>query len=408
MDAFTFEQLPARLVFGAGRVAWIADETRQLGERVMLVGAGSAGPIADVAAADLGHAVKLRWNDVIQHVPVDLAERAREAATAAAVDVIVTVGGGSAIGLAKAVALTHRLPIVAVPTTYSGSEQTSIYGLTGGRHKQTGKDPIVLPRVVIYDPQLTVDLPPHVTGPSAFNALAHAVEALYAVGCNPITSVLALEAVRAVASSLAEVMEHPHAVDARGRLLYGSALCGMALGATSGGLHHALCHVLGGMFGLVHADAHSVVLPHAVAFNAPALPDEMARLAEALGRPGQAPAGALWDLAVASHVPTRLADLNGDRGQLRARPAPRRGDASRSRDHIEPATRDARRFARRARRCIRRSPARAGLSQLTGSSTASRRGGCGTHLAGAVWRRLATRQPRRRWSGRRHLRADGW
>jgi alcohol dehydrogenase class IV len=205
---------------------------------------------------------------------------------------------------------------VAVPTTYAGSEMTPIYGLTGGRHKQTGKDLDVLPKVVVYDPGLTLGLPTGVTGPSAFNALAHCVEALYAPGANPVVSALALEGVRAIHRSLPRVMEHPDDLDGRGDLLYGAYLAGVSLGATGTGLHHKLCHVLGGTFNLVHADTHSVILPHAVAFNREALPDEMARLAEALGVPGEDPAGALWDLAVASHVPTSLADLGLDEQDL--------------------------------------------------------------------------------------------
>jgi alcohol dehydrogenase class IV len=250
-------------------------------------------------------------------VPVELAERARAAATESTIDCVVCIGGGSSTGLAKAIALSHAVPILAVPTTYAGSEQTTIYGLTGGRHKQTGKNPVVQPKTVVYDPELTTGLPPQVTGPSAFNALAHSVEALYAPGNNPITSALALEGVRAIHQSLPTVMASPGDVDARGTLLYGAYLSGVALGTTSTGLHHKLCHVLGGRFNLVHADAHSVILPHAIAFNAPALPAEMARLAEALGVPGGDPAGALWDLAVASKVPTRLADLAGHDGLLK-------------------------------------------------------------------------------------------
>ena len=250
-----------------------------------------------------------QWHEVVQHVPFELAERARAAVTDARADAVVCLGGGSSTGLAKAIALTHDLPILAVPTTYAGSEQTPIYGLTDARHKQTGRDLKVVPKVVVYDPALTVGLPPQVTGPSAFNALAHCVEALYATGCNPVTSAMALEGVRAIKQSLPRVMEVPDDLDARGDVLYGAYLAGIALGTTSTGLHHKLCHVLGGLFNLVHADTHSIILPHAVAFNAPALPDEMARLEEALGAaPGDA-AGALHDLAVASHVPTRLADL---------------------------------------------------------------------------------------------------
>ena len=283
----------------------------------MLIHDAMAKATADDVVLQLGSLMATRWDEVAQHVPVPLAERARAAATKANVDLMVCIGGGSSTGLAKAIAVTHRIPIVAVPTTYAGSEQTTIYGLTDTAHKQTGKDPIVLPRVVVYDPELTLDLPPHVTGPSAFNALAHSVEGLYATGHNPITSALALEAVRAIADSLPKVMHSPRDVDARGDLMYGAALSGMALGATSAGLHHKICHVLGGMFNLVHADAHSVVLPHAIAFNAPALPEEMKRLAAALGSPDGDPAALLWDLAVASQVPTKLADLVGSDGPLK-------------------------------------------------------------------------------------------
>ncbi len=317
MKSFVYDQLPSRMVFGAGRVRDVPDIARGLGcSRLMVIHDAAAGDIGRAIAERLGDSCAVVWAEVAQHVPIPLAERARAAATAASVDGVVCVGGGSSTGLAKAIALSHRVPVVAVPTTYAGSEQTTIYGLTGDRHKQTGKDPVVLPRVAVYDPELTVGLPPAVTGPSAFNALAHSVEGLYAPGCNPITSAIALEGVRAIAASLPAVMASPGDVEARGVLLYGAALSGMALGATSAGLHHKICHVLGGRFNLVHADAHSVVLPHAIAFNAPALPDEMARLAEALGAAGQDPAGALWDLAVASHVPTRLADLHGADGPV--------------------------------------------------------------------------------------------
>jgi maleylacetate reductase len=318
MRAFRYDQQASTVLFGAGRVGDVGQATVAIGAaRTMLIHDANASGLADGIAIQLGSVIACRWNEVVQHVPGELAERARAMASKVAIDSIVCVGGGSSIGLAKAIALTHAVPIVAVPTTYAGSEQTTIYGLSGDRHKRTGKDPKVLPRVVVYDPETTVGLPPEVTGPSAFNALAHSVEALYAPGCNPVTSVLALEGVRAITVSLPVVMAAPHDVEARSELLFGAYLSGMALGATSAALHHKICHVLGGLFNLVHADAHSVVLPHAVAFNAPALPEEMSRLAIALGQPGGDPAGALWDLAVASNVPTSLAELQTSSGVLR-------------------------------------------------------------------------------------------
>ena len=323
MNPFTYDQFPARIVFGVGRLAEVGAEVERLGgQRAMLISDWATADAAADITGQLGGRLALAWDEVAQHVPVDLAERARAAATEAAVDCVVCIGGGSSTGLAKALALSHGVPIVAVPTTYAGSEQTAIYGLTGGRHKQTGKNPIVVPKTVVYDPVLTVGLPPNVTGPSAFNALAHSVEALYAPGNNPVTSALALEGVRAIHDSLPTVMASPSDLDARGTLLYGAYLSGIALGTTSTGLHHKLCHVLGGRFNLVHADAHSVILPHAIAFNAPALPAEMARLADALDAHGGDPAAALWDLAVASNVPTRLADLKGSDGLLRREDLP--------------------------------------------------------------------------------------
>jgi len=309
---FAYEALPQRVVFGAGRRHMLADEVVRLSMTRVFVIADTpeAKLIADdLAGAGSGFTVAAVWHEAIQHVPEDLAERARAAVDAAGADGVVTIGGGSSTGLAKAIALSHGLPIIAVPTTYAGSEQTAIYGITGGRHKQTGKDPRVQPRAVIYDPELTLGLPLAVTGPSAFNALAHSVEALYAPGANPVVSALAMEGVRAIHRSLPAVMNDPGDPAGRADLLYGAYLSGVALGATAAAFHHKICHVLGGTFNLVHADAHSVILPHAVAFNAPALPAEMAQLAAALGVDADDIAGALWDLAVASHVPTSLEQL---------------------------------------------------------------------------------------------------
>lgn len=314
---FVYEALAQRVLFGPGRRRIIAAEVEQLGaQRVFLIADQAASWVGDEVATLLGGRVAQRWGEAIQHVPEELAARARGAVTDVGADLVVSIGGGSATGLAKAIAASHGLRIVAIPTTYAGSEQTTIYGVTGNRHKEVGKNPAVLPVTVIYDAELTVGLPAAVTGPSAFNALAHSVEALYAPGHNPVTTALALEAVRAIHRSLPVVMATPGDVDARGELLYGAYLSGMALGATAAAFHHKICHVLGGAFNLVHADAHSVVLPHAIAFNAPVLPGEMTRLAEALGVPGGDPAAALWDLAVASRVPTSLAALGLGRDDL--------------------------------------------------------------------------------------------
>lgn len=315
--SFSYRQRDRKMVFGVGVRASLATEISALDvKKVMLIIDGGALGIRSEIETYLDASLVTTWTDVQQHVPINLAESARAVATSSEIDAIVCVGGGSSTGLAKAIALTHRVPIIAVPTTYAGSEQTTIYGLTGDRHKQTGSDPIVLPRVVLYDPELTLNLPLNVTGASAFNALAHSVEGLYAPGCNPITTAIALEATRAINESLPLVMQDGNDLGARAKLLYGAALSGIVLGDTSAAFHHKICHVLGGTFGLVHADAHSVVLPHSIAFNASVLQSEMTQLARALGCSPDDVAGSLWDLAKMSNVPTSLADLGLRRDDL--------------------------------------------------------------------------------------------
>jgi maleylacetate reductase len=303
---FTYESLPSRVVFGVGSVDDVAAELGRLGaRRVFLIADAQAKDIADEVSTALGETVGTRWDEVAQHVPVELAERAREAVAGTGADGLVCIGGGSSTGLAKAIALTTRLPILAVPTTYAGSEMTPIYGLTG-RHKQTGKSLDVVPKVVVYDPALTVGLPPGVTGPSGFNALAHCVEALYGPGANPVTSLMALEGIQSIGRSLPTAVADGSDLHARTDLLYGAWLAGIALGATGTALHHKVCHALGGTYDLVHGDVNAVMLPHAVAYNAPGVPEEMRRVAVALGASDGNAARALHELAVAIGAPTSL------------------------------------------------------------------------------------------------------
>ncbi|MCO5998975.1 maleylacetate reductase [Actinoallomurus rhizosphaericola] len=329
-EAFVYESWQARVVFGPGRVDSVGDETALLGAKRIFLIADRNAPGAETARRSLGTRLVGRWDEIAQHVPVELAERAGKAVESAAADCVVCLGGGSATGLGKAVVRKRPVPLVAVPTTYAGSEMTTVYGLTDGDRKVTGRDPNVRPKVVVYDPELTTGLPLAVTGPSAFNSLAHCVAALTAPDADPVTSALALEAVRHIHAGLPLVMAHPSDVEGRGRLQFGAFLAGTALAGTGTGLNHRICHVLGGLLGLPHADTHSVVLPHVVALNATALPRETARLAEALGAPGGDPAALLWDLADRNGIATDLASL-GVRpehlpvvaGRVEPRPNPR-------------------------------------------------------------------------------------
>jgi alcohol dehydrogenase class IV len=252
-----------------------------------------------------------RWaasfTDVQQHVPVEAAARAVAEAAEADADCLVAMGGGSATGMAKAVALERPAPIVAVPTTYAGSEMTPIYGLTGPDGKRTGRDPRVLPRTVVYDPALTTGLPAAVTGPSGMNALAHCVEALYAPGANPVTALLAEEGAKVLHRGLPRAVADPASLAARSDALLGAWLAGAALATAGVGIHHQLCHLLGGDYRLPHAELHAVVLPHAVHFVAPAARPQLARLAAGLGV--EDVAGEIWDLGRRLGTPASLAEL---------------------------------------------------------------------------------------------------
>ncbi|GGX43008.1 maleylacetate reductase [Streptomyces fructofermentans] len=306
---FTYEAGPARVVLRPGAaVTATAHEVERLGLRRVLVISGARG--ADVArrvADSLGPLCAGLHDEARMHVPAQVADRAVEVARETGADGCVAVGGGSATGLGKMVALRTGLPLLAVPTTYSGSEMTPVWGLTEHGGKRTGRDPAVLPRSVVYDPELTLSLPVGLSVTSGVNAVAHAVEALYAPDGNPLVSLMAEEGVRAMTSALAVIAERPSDLEARGRALYGAWLCGSCLGATAMGLHHKLCHVLGGTFGLPHAETHTVVLPYVLAYNAPAAPEAVRSLRRALGAE-DAPL-ALWNLAGRLGAPRSLARL---------------------------------------------------------------------------------------------------
>jgi alcohol dehydrogenase class IV len=303
--AFVYDALPGRVVFGVGAVEQLGEEVDRLGGRRVLAIAGKRA--IDGLLARLGPRVAASFTDVQQHVPVEAAARAVAAAAEADADCLVAMGGGSATGMAKAVALERQAPIVAVPTTYAGSEVTPIYGLTGPEGKRTGRDLRVLPKVVVYDPALTTGLPPEVTGPSGMNALAHCVEATYAPGANPVTSLLAEEGARALARGLPVAVSDPADLAARTDALLGAWLAGAAMAAAGVGIHHQLCHLLGGAYRLPHAELHAVVLPHAVAFVAPAARPQLARLAGALGV--EEVPGGVWDLGRRLGTPASLAEL---------------------------------------------------------------------------------------------------
>jgi len=324
---FSYETRPARIVFRPGAATTAtAKEAERLGLRRLLVVCGSHGrDTAQAVAHSLGPASAGLHDGARMHVPAEVADRAVEVARAAGADGCVAVGGGSSIGLGKAIALRTGLPLIAVPSTYSGSEMTPVWGLTEHGAKRTGRDPVVLPRSVVYDPELTLSSPVPLSVTSGINAIAHAVEALYAPDTSPLVALMAQEGVRAMAGALPVVAEAPDSLEARGRALYGAWLCGSCLGATTMGLHHKLCHVLGGTFGLPHAETHTVVLPYALAYNAPAVPEAASALAQALYA-DDAPR-ALRGLARHLGAPRSLAELGLKEADLAVAAAQTAGQA---------------------------------------------------------------------------------
>ena len=319
MQHFTYTANPSRVIFGAGALQHLAREIDLLGARRALVlstpeQADSARRVADL----LGDRAAGIFARAVMHVPIETAREARDEARRLGADCAVAIGGGSTTGLGKAIALDSGLPVVAIPTTYAGSEVTAIYGLTEGGVKKTGRDVRVLPRTVIYDPELTLTLPYAMTVTSAFNAIAHAAEGLYAPDANPVIALMAEEGIRASAAALLPLQADPRNLDARSDALYGAWLCGTVLGAITMGLHHKLCHTLGGSFNLPHAQTHTVILPHALAYNAAAAPQALARIAKALGAgiggsggsgSGSDTAFALQQLARRHGAPTSLAAI---------------------------------------------------------------------------------------------------
>jgi alcohol dehydrogenase class IV len=308
MKPFLYSSQPARVVFGAGSLAQLVPEIERLGATrvVVLSTPGQRSSAGDIAQR-LGARCAGTFVGAVMHVPIETVRAARAEIDRLDADCVVSIGGGSTIGLAKAIALETSLPILAIPTTYAGSEVTPIHGITEHGVKKTGRDARVLPRAVIYDPTLTLGLPAGISATSGINAIAHAVEGLYAQDANPITSLLAEEGIRALARGLPGVVANPGDLEARSDCLYGAWLCGTVLGHVGMGLHHKLCHTLGGTWNLPHAETHTIVLPHATAYNQAAAPAAMARIARALDA-GTAAAG-LYDLARRLDAPFALQTL---------------------------------------------------------------------------------------------------
>jgi len=304
---FSYAGSPARIIFGEGARSQVGQWIEKTGcRRALVLSTPQQRADAEALAREIGNLACGVFSGATMHTPVDVTEAAVKVAAETLADCVVSLGGGSTTGLGKAIAYRTDLPQIVVPTTYAGSEVTPILGQTEAGRKTTIRDAKILPEVVIYDPALTLGLPVAMSITSGLNAMAHAMEGLYAQDRNPISTLMALEGLRALARSLPEIVNAPRDVKARSDALYGAWLCGTVLGTVGMALHHKICHTLGGSFDTPHAETHAVMLPHTVAFNATAAAAELAPAAEIFGG---SIGGGLWDFAKAIGAPLSLKEF---------------------------------------------------------------------------------------------------
>ena len=308
VEPFVYEGRPQRIIFGPRRLAEAPEIVRTLGAaRALVLSTPEQKATGEAVVRALGELAAGFFPGAVMHTPVEVTEKAVAELKRLKADCVVSVGGGSTTGLGKAIALRTDVPQLVIPTTYAGSEVTNLLGETAGGEKKTQRSPKILPEAVIYDVDLTLSLPPRLSATSGMNAMAHAVEALYAKDRNPITSMMAEEGLRAFAAGLPRIINDLADREARTNAQYGAWLCGMCLANTTIAIHHKLCHVLGGTFDLPHAETHAIVLPHAVAYNAPAMPEAMGKIARALGANNAAMG--LYELAKSLKIPLALKDI---------------------------------------------------------------------------------------------------
>ncbi|MEM6650442.1 MAG: maleylacetate reductase [Pseudomonadota bacterium] len=307
MENFIYTGLPANVVFGQNTTEQLPEEVEKLNiSKAVIFTTPEQAQLGEKLSALLGETSAGIYPHAAMHTPVSVTDKALDFYTQSKADGIIAIGGGSTIGLGKAIALRTDDPQIVLPTSYAGSEMTSIIGQTEGDRKTTQKTLKVLPETVIYDVNYTLTLPPRMTITSGMNAIAHAVEALYAEQRNPILSMNAIEGIRKLTLALRGIAARPDDVETRSDALYGAMLCAICLGSGGVALHHKLCHVLGGSFNLPHAETHTVVLPHALAYNAPAVPDTILDLRRATG---EDPSTAFYNIAKNNDVPVSLKEL---------------------------------------------------------------------------------------------------
>ena len=302
--SFEYSGRSPHVIFAPGSRSRLAEQAKKLDCGTLIVLATpEQQDIAEEMHGHLGSASAGIFAKATMHTPVHVTEQAMQELRDRKAGGILAVGGGSTIGLGKALKLRSRLPYIALPTTYAGSEVTPILGETSGGEKTTIRDHSLMPDIVIYDPDLTTSLPVSMSIVSGINAIAHAAEGLYAADRNPISSIAAVEGIRALRTALPVIKSSPQDEKGRADALYGAWLCGSVLGSVGMALHHKICHVLGGSFDLPHAETHAIMLPHSISYNADAATETLAPLRELFG---ERIAGGLYDFAASLGAPLAL------------------------------------------------------------------------------------------------------
>lgn len=307
MQSFVYSSVPCKVVFGEGAIQLVAEELQALGcSRALVITTAFQKKDGEKLATELGDLSVGVFSNATMHTPIDVTAQALKLFEESGADCVVALGGGSTIGLGKAIAWRNDAPQLVVATTYAGSEVTDILGQTENGVKTTVRDPRIRPETVIYDPALTLALPVDMSVVSGLNAMAHAAEGLYAPDVNPIVSLSSMEGLKALKEALPRIVKNPEDLEARSKALFGSWLCGSVLGSAAMSLHHKLCHTLGGACDLPHAETHAVLLPHTVAYNADAAAHQLRNAADLFG--GDL-GGGLFDFAQSLGAPTSLRSL---------------------------------------------------------------------------------------------------
>ena len=308
MMKFQYRPLPWNIIFGVGALDRLPQELDNLNKfRALILTTPNQADDGKRIIKMLGNRAAGLFDQSEMHVPAATLSAATSLAKELDIDCTVSLGGGSTTGLGKALAAREGIDNIVIPTSYAGSEMTDIWAVTEAGRKVTERSTAVVPTLTIYDPVLTLSLPPEFAAASGLNAMAQAVVNVATDNPNPIISSLAADGIRALVHSLPIILDEPDNMEARSEALYGASMAGGALGTGITSLHHRICHTFGGTFNTPHAETHAILLPHSVAYNAAATVAGTQRVADALGVENAAEG--IFALAKRLGAPTALSEI---------------------------------------------------------------------------------------------------